>query len=164
MRTDDAVDRIGKRQPQLLAEIVAQRVPLIGDIIDAAFVDIEVARAAVAGDRRGRRSTVRHPARVIALAGIGIERRRRLGGQRIRLRELRRIRGLADPLRHLVQRGPLGVRQLGAFVALEQRIPFQLLFDETCHLDVGILQQLDRLTQLRRHDESLRLAKIEAWP
>ena len=52
----------------------------------------------------------------------------------------------------------------GAVVALEQRIPLQLLLDEARHLDVGILQQLDRLPQLRRHDQRLRLAKIEAWP
>ena len=54
MRTDHPVDRIGERQPQLLAEIFAQRAPLIGDIVDAAFVGVEVARAAAAGDRRER--------------------------------------------------------------------------------------------------------------
>ena len=164
MRADHAIDRIGKRQPQLLAEIIAQRAPFIGHIVDAAFVGVEVARAASAGDRRAQRCAIRHAAGVIGLGGIGIERRRHLGRQRVRLRELRRIRRLVDPFRHLVRRGTLGVRQLGALVALEQRVPLQLLLDEARHLDVGILQQLDRLTQLRRHHQGLRLAKIEARP
>ena len=34
--------------------------------------------------------------------------------------------------------------------------------DEGTDLDVGELQQLDRLAQLRRHDQRLRLAQVEA--
>ena len=164
MRADHAIRRIVERQSQLLAEMVAQRATLIGDIIDAALIDVEVPGAAAADDRSGRRCTIGNTARVIGFAKIGVERRGHLRGQGVCLRQLRRIGGFAEPLRQLVRCGTFGIRQLGAVVALKQRIPLQLLFDEARHLDIGVLQQLDRLTQLRRHDERLGLAEIEAWP
>ena len=39
MRADHPIDRIGERQPQLLAKMLAQRATLIGEIVDAALVD-----------------------------------------------------------------------------------------------------------------------------
>ena len=58
------------------------------------------------------------------------------------------------PLR-LVGRGI--VARLGA---LEQRIALDLLVDEAVELDMRQLQQLDRLHQLRRHHQRLRLAQL----
>ena len=164
MRADHAIHRIVERQPQLLAEIFAQRATLIGDILDAAFVGIEVSCTATATDRRAEWRTVGNATGVVGLAKIDIERRGHLGRQCVPLRQLRRIGGLADPLRHLIGCGTFGIRHLRAVVALQQRIPLQLLLDEARHLDVGELQKLDRLTQLRRHDQSLSLAEIEARP
>ncbi len=80
-----------ERQPQLLAEMVAQRATLIGDILDAALVNVEVPGAAAAGDRRDQRRAIGDAARVVGFAKIGIERRGHLGGQCVCLRQLRRI-------------------------------------------------------------------------
>ena len=91
VRADHAVHRIVERQPQLLAEIFAQRATLVGDVLDAAIVGVEVARAATAVDRLSEWRAIGHAAGVVGLAEIGIERRRRLGRQRVRLRELRRV-------------------------------------------------------------------------
>ena len=44
-----------------------------------------------------------------------------------------------------------------ALVALQQRIAFQLGLDEGVELQVGQLQQLDRLLQLGRDDQPLAL-------
>ena len=46
-------------------------------------------------------------------------------------------------------------------VALEQRVLLDLALDERRQLEIGKLQQLDRLLQLRRHDERLGLPEIE---
>ncbi len=53
--------------------------------------------------------------------------------------------------------GALGRR----VVALQQRVLLELALDEGRELHVGELQQLDRLLQLRRHDERLGVAEIE---
>ena len=47
--------------------------------------------------------------------------------------------------------------------SFEQRIAFQRVADETLDFQIGQRQQLDRLLQLRRHHQRLRLPKIEAW-
>ena len=47
-------------------------------------------------------------------------------------------------------------------LALQQRIAFQLGLDEVLQLEVRQLQQLDRLLQLRRHHQRLRLPEVEA--
>ena len=44
--------------------------------------------------------------------------------------------------------------------AVEQRVPFELFFDEGGEVEIGQLQQLDRLHQLRRHHQRLGLAKL----
>ena len=46
--------------------------------------------------------------------------------------------------------------------ALEQRIALELFLDERDEIEIGQLQQLDRLHQLRRHHQRLRLPKLEA--
>ena len=44
--------------------------------------------------------------------------------------------------------------------ALQQRIALDLLVDELLELEMGELQQPDRLHQLRRHHQRLRLAQL----
>ena len=46
------------------------------------------------------------------------------------------------------------------FVAVEQRIALEFGIDEFIEFEIGELQQLDRLLQLRRHDELLALAEL----
>ena len=48
-----------------------------------------------------------------------------------------------------------------AFAALEQRVLFDLGLDESGQLQVGQLQHLDRLLQLRCHHQSLALAQLK---
>ena len=50
---------------------------------------------------------------------------------------------------------------VGGLGRLEKRILLELLSDIGGELEVGQLQQLDRLLQLRRHDQGLALAQIE---
>ena len=52
-------------------------------------------------------------------------------------------------------------RRLGALAgALQQRIALQFLFHEGRKVEIGQLQQLDRLHQLRRHHQRLGLAEL----
>ena len=52
--------------------------------------------------------------------------------------------------------------QLGALVALKQRIALQLFLDEGRDFLIGVLEELDGLTQLRRHDQRLGLSELES--
>ena len=52
-------------------------------------------------------------------------------------------------------------RRLGAVAgALQQRIALQFLLDKGRQIEIGQLQQLDRLHQLRRHHQRLGLAEL----
>jgi hypothetical protein len=164
VRADHPIHRIVERQTKLLTEMFAQRTPIIGDVLNPALVGLKIARATAAHDWRRKRRAIRNAAGIVGLPHISIERRRGLGRQTLRLRVLRHIHAFAQPLRLLIRCRTLRVRTFGPVVALQQRIPLEFLLDEARHLDIGILQQLDRLTQLRRHDKRLRLPKIEAWP
>ena len=65
--------------------------------------------------------------------------------------------GILALLRHRFTRN----RRLCAVAgALEQRISLQFLLDEGRKVEIGQLQQLDRLHQLRRHHQRLRLAEL----
>ncbi|MEY9981414.1 hypothetical protein ABH995_000751 [Bradyrhizobium yuanmingense] len=44
--------------------------------------------------------------------------------------------------------------------SLEQRVSLELLLHEGHEVEIGQLQQLDRLHQLRRHDQRLRLPEL----
>ena len=50
---------------------------------------------------------------------------------------------------------------LVCLLALEQRVPLKLGLDEGGKLDIGELQQLDRLLQLRRHHQAVALPKLK---
>jgi hypothetical protein len=54
----------------------------------------------------------------------------------------------------------LALRLVVAFVARQQRIAFELGLDKRLELEIRQLQQLDRLLQLRRDDQSLALPKL----
>ncbi len=56
-----------------------------------------------------------------------------------------------------IERGGVG-RILGV---LQQRIAFELRIDESRELEMGQLQQLDRLQQLRRHGQGLPLPQLQ---
>ena len=49
---------------------------------------------------------------------------------------------------------------VGVVGALKQRIALQLLLHKGCKVEIGELQQLDRLHQLRRHHQRLGLAEL----
>ena len=52
-------------------------------------------------------------------------------------------------------------RRLGTVAgALQQRIALQFLLDEGRKVEIGQLQQLDRLHQLRRHHQRLGLSEL----
>jgi len=55
-------------------------------------------------------------------------------------------------------------RALLAFLRVEQRIALQLVIEEGGKLQIGELQQLDRLKELRSHHQRLALPKIKARP
>ena len=93
------------------------------------------------GRRRRRSRRVRHPA----------ERRPRSAACRHRAASAASVgvRCAAD----LVRRRLLAAWRLVRLVAFQQRIALQLLLDEGADLEIGELQQLDRLPQLRRHHQ-----------
>lgn len=49
----------------------------------------------------------------------------------------------------------------GDVVLFQKRISFQLGFDIGNEIEIGHLQQLDRLHQLRRHDQRLTLSHLQ---
>ena len=67
------------------------------------------------------------------------------------------VAGIFAPLGRRLARN----RWLGAVTgALKQRIALQFLLDEGRKVEIGQLQQLDRLHQLRRHHQRLGLAEL----
>ena len=52
--------------------------------------------------------------------------------------------------------------KLARLVALQQRIAFEFALDEMLQFEMRQLQELDRLQQLRRHDQGLPLAQLHA--
>ena len=67
----------------------------------------------------------------------------------------------ADFGRALGRLGRFGIAGLGAVLALEQRIAQQFGIDEVVELEMAQLQQPDRLHQLRRQRQALRLADLK---
>jgi len=55
----------------------------------------------------------------------------------------------------------IGVARLRLARALQQRIALELALDVSGKIEVGELQQLDGLHQLRRHHQRLALAEFE---
>jgi len=63
----------------------------------------------------------------------------------------------------LVRRGRVrAFDAVGVLVTFQQGVALEFLLDVGRELDIRELQQFDRLLQLRRHDERLRLSQLEA--
>jgi len=91
--------------------------------------------------------------------------------ERARIEIERRV-SLARALRHELIGGEFLARNIVGFARLadilgggrarlQQRIGLQRLADKGLDLEIGSCQQSDRLLQLRRHHQRLRLAKIQ---
>ena len=66
------------------------------------------------------------------------------------------------PLASLEEQAKAAPPPSGFLRAIEQRIAFELLFDIIGEFEIRKLQQLDRLLQLRRHDQRLALPHFES--
>ncbi len=141
--------------------MLAQRAAAVLQILDAAVVAFEPRVAAAAVDSPDHAGAVRHSAGVEGFRHVVVERRGILGRQRGGVRRLDGVSRCRIPDDDLVERCPLRRRRVANLVAFQQRVALQLLLDEGVDLDIGVLQQLDRLTQLRRHDQGLALAQVE---
>ena len=163
------VGRVGEGEGDLLFDMVAQRDGRRRELVEVERLGRGA--AAVAGCRLPLRRQVRpDPLRRAGVVGEhvfepGIE----LG--RDRLDDQGAI--LAGPVRI----GGFGFRSLSAFAgiglrgsesssaaALQKRVALDLFLDEVLQLAMGQLQQLDRLHELRRHHQRLRLPQSAAWP
>ena len=162
-------DRIGDGERQLLAQPVRQR-GLGGNESFEIVVAVLAAAGADAGPFRIARRALRG-ARPRRLAIVG--RRRRRGGYRAVPRRRYRWRGfgfaaVAAPRRSTAglsgdcapSAAPGGGSVFGA--AVEQRIALELGFHIGDQIEIGELQQLDRLHQLRRHHQRLALPDLES--
>ncbi len=90
---------------------------------------------------------------------------KRLGrslGQRLGTRHIRHVALWFTLLGALIERGAFDSGDVGCLVAFQQGVALEFLLDEGGDLQIGELQQLDRLTKLRRHHQRLAVAKIEA--
>ena len=156
--------------------MVAQRAWRLGEVVDkggmvlAGATGAGGAAAAELLDRAvGRRIEPRGAAGLVAagvelLGIIGVQRggrlvRKRVGADhevgRDRLRAQRRRRALVE--RRLLE------RDLGPLVAFQQRVALELFLDKGGDLEIGELEQLDGLTQLRRHHQRLRVSELQPW-
>ena len=74
------------------------------------------------------------------------------------------ISGLPDiPRRYAPASGGPGQADEALVSLFEERVLLDFGGDEFTQFLIGHLQQLDRLLQLRRHYQGLRLAQIKAW-
>ena len=175
MYTDHPVDRILHIDIQLLVQMIAQGEFLAqrGFEIPLAVISAAAAAAAAAGIRECRLASAGHiddAVRFVNIFEIRIERRvavrrYRFGaGQLHGVGSVRRL-GRIGLLCWIVFGGGLAIRFaliVGfPFVPLEQRVLFQLGFDERRELDTRQLQQFDRLLQLWRHHQCLGEPKFE---
>ena len=94
------------------------------------------------------------PFAVVAARGLAIARVHGIAGLA--------VLGLGEGARGCLRRVSLRCAALlVGLLAFEQRIALELGFDEGGELDIGELQQLDRLLQLRRHHQAVALAKLK---
>ena len=166
VRADHAVHRVGEAQAQLLAEMVAQGAGARRRSRRCRARrrrSCDCRRGPRSDRQRGRRRRRRRDRRSSAWSAI--ERRRRLGRQRVGARRIGRIgrrvgararsgrarRARRSAVRRVSSRSSSGLRSSSSST-------------NGVDLDIGVLQQLDRLTQLRRHDQRLALAKSRRGP
>ena len=138
--------------------MIAQRPLVAGKIVDAAIVALKIMVSAASVHASGQWRSVAGPTRIIGFGMLRIQWRPTLGRQGVRPSGVGGIHRGGKSRFKLIQRRPLTDRRFGGIVALQERIALHFLLDEGVHFDIGKLQKLDRLTQLRRHDECLALA------
>jgi hypothetical protein len=164
---DHAMNRIGDRQRELFGEMIAQR-RLGGDEGFEIVVAVLAAAGADTGPFRiggglGLSRALRR------LAGIGkdvldrsvervLDRRRAVDVGFCPLVLGRFARGISEGIRGVLAR----LRGLLALGALQQRVALQFTFHIGRQIEIGELQQLDGLHQLRRHHERLALPEFES--
>ena len=158
---DQAVARVDAGDLQLFSQMVVQ----IGSARQGRFQRhrvfvVETPAARICIRRRSRflrrrRCAVGDTVFAVDVIVIGIEIARSVGRRRV----------FAQRERCVGARNSFDFARVFArtcFVALEERILFELLLDECREFDVRHLQQLDRLLQLRRHDQRLALAELQS--
>ena len=167
MQTDDPIRRIVEVHLQLLEQRIPQALLARKALLDARIAVALPRPAAPVGELLRPAAGVARPVAAgivrVLVCVVGIERglvarRQGLGGGQVetvgrRLVVATRRRGLAD----------LGTavagREIG-FLALQQGVLLELPFHVRRQVEVRKLQQLDRLLQLRRHDQRLALSKL----
>jgi hypothetical protein len=159
MRPDHAVHHVGKIQPQLLAQVVPQGAVVAGEIVDAAVVALEtMAAAAAAIHPPNQRGAVTRAAGIVGFGMFGIQGGAGVGRQRFGSRRIGGVHDRRIARLDLVQGRPFADRRFGGVVVFQEWIALHLLLDEGVRFNIGELQKLDCLTQLRRHDKCLALA------
>src|SRR6185437_11107986 len=141
--------------------MLPQRGAPVREVVDPTFVRLEIPVAAAPVERSLRGEPIPGTAGIEGFPVIRVQRGSGLTGQDFCYR---RVGSVACGLRtngYLVRGRALSGGKVRCFIPLQQRVPFQLLLDERGDLDIVELQQLDGLTQLRRHDQGLALAEIE---
>ncbi len=148
-----ASGRTGSR-PEASIRLLPQGRAGAGEILHLALAAILAAGAMP--------NPVARTTRIVRFRVVGIERAGRVGGERVRSGRLGGVHRVGQGLWHLIGSGPFRATPiLGALIALQHGVAFQLLLDEGRHFHVGKLQQLDGLPQLRGHHQRLRLAQVE---
>ena len=161
MRADHPVDRVREAEAKLFAQVFPQRRTLAREIVDASLIPLERLVATAPVDAAGRRPAIGRPAGVVGIGVVGVERRRAFGRQGVGPDGVGCIGHDGGGGGGLVERGPLGVGHIRAFIAFEQGIAFEFLLDEGRDLDVRKLEKLDCLPQLRRHHQCLALTEVK---
>ncbi len=157
---DHPVSGVAQVGADLRDQMFAERARTGGGLFDAGYVfagETAVARRPKMGFRAGIGEF--EPAIAIAarggapiIGGVG----RDIGGKRLRQLQQLAVRG-SRPIRLVRRRDLFAVARRG----FEQGVPLNLGLDKLRQFQVGKLQHLYCLLQLRRHDERLSLAQFE---
>jgi hypothetical protein len=157
-RRDERLALVMRGRADLIGEIFGQRGVAIGAVL-------EIGWAFLGHPARAGRAAPVALISLVARTGIGVERARRdverLGAVEAAVAAVLARFGGRVAIASAVA-ATIAIAALVAGLAhLEQRIALQRFADEGLDLQVGQRQQLDRLLQLRRHHQRLRLAQIE---
>jgi len=158
MEGDDPVGLIGKIGADLLDQVLAEGAGGARGLVDPGQFagvagTVAAAPGCIAGDL-GRAVALVSRRRPPIVDGV----RNRLDGRRLRdtghvtaveHRPITRFRSGFGPV--------VGV----PFAPLQQRVLLDLALNQRVQLEIGQLQHLDRLLQLRRHDQTLALAQLK---
>ena len=160
---DQPLGGIGKGEGDLLADMVAQGDGRRGHVVHVEAIGGTAGGAAAAGRLPLRRQIGSKPLRGAGIVRKDVlERAVELVGDRLRRPGAFVVEPVALRLgKRFLLLQLVGRRVVARLGAVEQRIALDLLVDETIELDMGKLQQPDRLHQLRRHHQRLRLPQLQ---